>query len=312
MAWTDILGHDSAKQLLQANLADGTVAHAYLLAGPDGVGKRQLALEMVRTLMGPARGSVQPDLHLIAPSGASNQIKIEDIRTLLGRVALRPFNAAFQVAFIDGVDRLTDEAANSLLKALEEPSKYTKFLLITSRLSFCLPTIVSRCQLVQCSALSPEVITRLLMERHACDASVAESVSRLACGSLSRAADLAGRWTAYQRLCERLADAHPTTWLEQPLPESREAVAQLLEAMIAWLRDVSVAAVDRARIAHAAHAAALSRQAASIDIEHCADTALALHALRESLDQFISPRLVASLAREHWFGLIGGRAAAHG
>lgn len=316
MAWSEIIGHDNAKRYLQTHLATGEVPNAYLLAGPDGVGKRCLAFEMAKALNCSASGERpcdacdscrritrggHPDLHLISPSGASQQIKIEDIRILLGRVALRPYSASVQVAIIDGADRLTDEAANSLLKALEEPSRYTKLLLITSRLSFCLPTIVSRCQLVRCSALPPEAMVALLTQQ-GIETSVAESVSRLAGGSLARAADLAGRWGAYQTMCERLAGSE-SGWLEQPLPDTRESVSQLLEAMLNWLRDVTVAGVEPSRVAHAGHLAALTRQAASADVERCVDTALALHALRESLDQFVSPRLVASLAREQWLSL---------
>ncbi|MBI4342967.1 MAG: DNA polymerase III subunit delta' [Candidatus Omnitrophica bacterium] len=318
MAWSDILGHESAKRFLQTHLATGAVPNAYLFAGPDGVGKRRLALEMAKALNCDAPGArpcdhcpscarfgrgAHPDLHLLSPSGASNQIKMEDIRMLLGRVALRPFSAPVQVAILDGTDRLTEEAANSLLKVLEEPSVHTKFLLMTSRLSFCLPTIVSRCQLVRCSALPAEVMTRLLIQQHGCDASVAGPVSQLAGGSLARAADLAGRWRAYGQVCARLADTGMGSWLEQPLPETRESVAHLLEAMLSWLRDVTVAAVEPSHVAHAAHAEALRRQAAVTNVERCVDAALELHALRESLDQFVSPRLVAALAREKWLSL---------
>ena len=320
MAWNDILGHEGAKRFLQGRLQAGTVPNAYLLTGPDGIGKRRLALEMAKALNctadGPrpcdacpsctriARGN-HPDLHLLSPGGASAQIKIEEIRALLGRVALRPFNAARQVAVLDGADRLTEEAANSLLKVLEEPSAHTTFLLTTARLSFCLPTIVSRCQLVRCGALPDDVIARLLIQQHGCDAAVAGPVSQLAAGSLARAADLAGRWGAYGQTCARLADTRLASWLEQPLPETRESVAQLLEAMLRWLRDVTVAAVEPSRVAHAAHTEALRRQAGAVDVERCVDTALELHALRESLDQFVSPRLVATLAREKWLTLHG-------
>lgn len=333
MSWDDISGHDDAKRLLRIHLASGEIPGGYLLIGPEGVGKRKLALEMAKALNctgasgvrppGPpvtfpeagcdacptctqiAKGT-HPDVHRLTPGGASDQIKIDDIRYLLGRLALRPFNAAVQVALIDGADRLTEEAANALLKALEEPSARARFLLTTSRLADCLPTVVSRCQLIRCGPLSNDVVARLLVDANGCDRRTAESAARVSGGSVSRALDLAGRWEAYERTLGRLTLRRPVEWLEQRLPETREEVAQLLEEMTAWLRDVAMAAAGCAeQVAHAAHAAAVREQAAGVDVNRCVATAFELLALRESLEQFVSPRLVASLAREKWLSLSG-------
>jgi DNA polymerase-3 subunit delta' len=257
--WSDIPGNEFAKRLLRTHLASGTVASAYLLTGPEGEEKRRLALEMAKALNCTVETerpcdqcsdcaridrAIHPDVHLLSPSGASEQIKIDDIRALVGRISLKPFSAAFQVAVIDGADRLTEEAANSLLKALEEPADRTRFLLTTSRLSFCLPTVVSRCQVIRCQgpAREPEVL-----------AMPAES---------------------------------PAAFLQQPLPEGRDETARLLEGMIGRLRGT-----------------ALAQGAEGLDVDRIVDTAFELMALRESLEQFVSPRLVAALAREKWLSL---------
>lgn len=319
MAWDDILGQSLAKQVLQTHLADGRVAGAYLLVGPDGVGKRRLAMEMARALNCVGSGArpcdaclvcsqigrgVHPDVHLLLPGGPADQIKIDDVRHLLGRIALRPFSAATQVAVIDGAERLTEEAANGLLKALEEPSARTRFLLTTVRFTRCLPTIVSRCQVIRCAPLSSDAVKRILVEQQGCEVAIAEAVARLAGGSASRAIELASRWAAHQQLCAHLANDAPSAWLEQPLPETREGVAQLVDGMTAWLRDLAVtAAADADRAVHAGHADALRRQALAVDLDQCLSTAVELMALRESLEQFVSPRLVASLAREKWLAL---------
>jgi len=320
MAWREILGQDQAVSLLRLHLGSGQIANAYLLAGPDGVGKRRIALEMAKALnctgdaekpcdtcsscrqMG--RG-VHPDLHVLLPGGASNQIKMEDVRHLLGRVALRPFSASVQAAVIVGAERLTEEAANSLLKVLEEPPAHSRFFLTTARLSDCLPTIVSRCQLIRCRPLPSDVIVRLLADAQACTPDAAQAIARLAGGSASRALDFADRWEAHAQTVARLADARPAVWLEQPVPENRQDVAQLLEGMMAWLRDVAVAAAsgDTRAVAHASQEPAVRRQAETIDLDRCVATALELVSLRESVDQFVSPRLVATLAREKWLNL---------
>ena len=308
MSWTDILGQEMAKRMVSAHLAAGTAAGAYLFAGPEGVGKRLLALELAKALNCSAQGpkpcdrcltcqqiakGVHPDVHRAAPSGASNQIKIGDIRHVLGRIALRPYSARVQVALLENVERMTEEAANSLLKSLEEPTGFTCFLLTTDRLSHCLPTIVSRCQIIRCQALPAETVQRILVERHGISPQIAGMTVRLAHGSASRALELAGRWTDYEQLLERFADPDAGRWIETPLPESRQDVSQLLDGMTEWLRDLAAAAAaDAAR-----HA----------DVDRCVHTAFEVIALRESLEQFASPRLVASLAREKWLSLVEDR-----
>ncbi|MDP3723450.1 MAG: DNA polymerase III subunit delta' [Candidatus Omnitrophota bacterium] len=319
MAWSDILGQEFPKRLLQAHLCAGRVAHAYLLAGPDGVGKGRVALEMAKTLncvgearpcdaCGPCRQiarRIHPDVHFLEPTGASEQIRMDDIRSLMGRIALRPFSARAQVAILADAQRLTEEAANSLLKVLEEPSARSYFFLTTSRLSDCLPTIVSRCQLIRCQPLPRESVRRILVETQGCDPRLAEVIARLAAGSASAAVDLAARWTRYERIWASFAEGPASSvWLERPLPETRQEVAELLDGMMEWVRDLAVAAtVGAAPVTHAAHIEALRRQALVVDLDRCLEAAWRLAALRESLEQFVSPRLVAALAREEWLSL---------
>ena len=324
MAWTDIIGHEFAKRLLQAHLAEGTVAGAYLFAGPDGVGKRRLALEMVKALNCAAPGGrpcdacpacrqigrgVHPDVHALTPGGASQQIRIDEVRHLLGRLALQPFSARVQAAVIDGAERLTEEAANSLLKALEEPSARARFFLTTARLSDCLPTIVSRCQLVRCRPLPVEAVERLLREREVAP-DAAEAAARLSGGSVSQALELSGRWPAHREMLARCADRRPSAWLEGALPETRQDVTQFLDGLMDWLRDVAMTAAGGPQwVRQTAHAEALRRAAAAIDLDRCLEVASELVSLRESVDQFVSPRLVAALAREKWLELRRGRDA---
>jgi len=263
MAWTDIIGQDHAVSLLRSHAASGQVASAYLLTGPEGAGKRRLALEMAKAL-NCAKGSdspcdacpacaqiakgTHPDLHVLSPSGAAEQIRIEPARQMLERIALRPFNARYQIVIIDGAERLTEEAANCLLKALEEPPAHTRFLLLTTRMSDCLPTIISRCQLIRFRPL-PREETAKYADRFAAPAAA---------------------------------------WLELPLPETRDDVGQLIEEMVQWLR-----------------AQAVRDAGAGADTEPAIAAVFELLSLRESLDQFANPKLVASLAREHWLSLVG-------
>ncbi len=318
MAWNDVLGQELAKRVFKEHLASARVPNAYLLAGPEGIGKRRLALEMAKALVCERRGVepcgecracgqadrvTHPDVHLIGAQEGSGLIRIEEIRHVVGRLALKPYSAPFQVAVIKGADRLTEEAANSLLKSLEEPGASAKFLLTTARPQHCLPTILSRCQMIRCQGLASALIAQALVESKAVDAQAAGVISRLSGGSVSRATDLAARWAQHRQFLDRLAEGQAEAWLSQPLPESRQDVAQLIDGMVGWLRDVAVAAADAGEAVHAGYEAPLAETARRVDLDRCLETAFELVILRESIEQFVNPKLVASLAREKWLAL---------
>lgn len=329
MAWDEIIGQELPKRILQAHLKTNRVPNGYLLSGPDGVGKRRLALEMAKALNCESsqgrpcdscrfcqqitRGT-HPDVHGVLPGGASDQIKIDQIRHILGRIALRPFNARYQVVILEQAERLTEEAANSLLKSLEEPSAHTRFLLTTSQLSACLPTIRSRCQIIRCQPLAAMVIEKILLQADPpVDAQVAAMAAHLGTGSASLALDLAGRWEAYQKLLDRFAASDLVAWLESPAVETREEVKHLLDGLMGWLRDVAMAAAAADEpFHHTTHREAIFKQAQRIDLDRCFEASGRFVQLRESVDQFVSPRLIAAVARETWLSLIQPAASVKG
>ena len=164
---------------------------------------------------------------------------------------------------------------------------------------------MSRCQPIRCRPLPREIVQQVLAQSHACDPQASEAIARLSGGSVSAAAAFAGRWAAYERLLGRLSTATPVEWLTQPLPDTREDVTELLDGMMGWLRDVAVAAVgEPADVAPTQCVEDIRRQAAAVDLDRCLATALALVELRESVERFVSPRLVAALARERWLSLM--------
>jgi len=300
MAWLNVQGQPLPLQILQSHLRQGRVAPAYLFAGPEGVGKRLTALELAKALNcdqpeGPCDRCphcqriirrIHPDVHLLEPTGALGLIHLQDAHQALERIALRPFMGRAQVVIIDGADRLTEEAANGLLKSLEEPPPSARFLLLTSQPGNCLPTIVSRCQLIRFQRLPSPVIAELLLRRQACDAPTAEAVSRLAQGSGERAVELAGRWGAWQEITAHLASDRPMKWLAWNPPGDRRELAQWLACSIARLRDAAVSA--------------------PADSDRCVDAALELVEYAGSLqEQLVSARLVGTLLRETWMALDG-------
>ena len=176
MSFTKLLGQENAVRLLKDDLDSGRIHHAYLFTGITGVGKRTLALEFARALFcekqeGEACGtclscrkiehSNHPDLNSIAIT-EGDSIKIEQIRELQRGLAFRPYERKWKLYIIEDADRMTPEAANSLLKTLEEPPHYGIIILLAREAESLLPTIISRCHVIQLNPLSVENIEKVL------------------------------------------------------------------------------------------------------------------------------------------------------
>jgi DNA polymerase-3 subunit delta' len=177
-----------AKRLLSSALAEGP-AHAYLLHGPPGVGKRDLALLFAAQLLGDharVERRTHPDLYVLEPLG--DQIRIDDIRELRRDLHMRPFEADKRVYLIFGADTMNEDAADALLKDLEEPPSYAVIVLVANDLGPLPETIRSRCQLVPFRRLSERAVREALALR-APDLSAEEAttLARIAAGRLDRA-----------------------------------------------------------------------------------------------------------------------------
>src|SRR5215208_5469335 len=168
----NIIGHTWAVDLLRRSIEGGHVAHAYLLSGPTSVGKALLALRLAQALNceigGPdpclicracrriERGNY-PDVRIagmasqaagLKPDEAQRQkdLKIDTIREWQADINLRPYEGRHRVFILHDAEKLTEAAANAMLKTLEEPPPYARLVLVANTSGDLLPTIVSRCQ----------------------------------------------------------------------------------------------------------------------------------------------------------------------
>src|SRR6058998_1726554 len=188
MTFAAVSEQHEAKRLLNAALADGP-AHAYLLHGPPGVGKRDLALLFAAELLGEharVERRIHPDLYVLEPLG--DQIRIDDIRTLRRDLHMRPFEAQRRVYLVFGADTMNEDAADALLKDLEEPPDYAVIVLVASDLGPLPETIRSRCQLVPFRRLSERAV-REEIDARAPELAEEEAtaLARVAAGRLDRA-----------------------------------------------------------------------------------------------------------------------------
>jgi DNA polymerase-3 subunit delta' len=236
-----------AKGLLSAALEEGP-AHAYLFHGPAGVGKRGAAFAFAAELLGEhervARGS-HPDLYVLEPLG--DQIRIDAIRELRRDLHMRPFEAQRRVYLILGAHLMNDEAADALLKDLEEPPPYAVLVLVADDVGPLPETIRSRCQPVPFRRLSERAVREAIAER-------APGLSPNEEAALARVA--AGRLDRVERLLDPKAAERRTRLLELARSVYRDPGFVPADAAAA----VVEAAGERAREARAAAEEALEGQ----------------------------------------------------
>ena len=208
-----------AARLLDAAL--GRPAHAYLLSGPPGSGKRAHAERFAAALLAsdPRRieNRTHPDLFVLEPEGQG--ILMEGARRLRRDLHLRPYEAARRVYLVLDAHLLRDESANALLKSLEEPPEYGVFVLVSDHAGRMLPTILSRVQQVPFSPFSTAALTEAVGDPIA---------ARAALGSLTRARELAGDPAAAERRRAYLDIAARSAHADDFDPSA--AAAALLEA----------------------------------------------------------------------------------
>ena len=176
MTFSAVRGQDKPLALIGRALAGGRLAHAYLFAGPDGVGKTTVALDLAAVLLcrepvhdrpcGTCPGCLKrlsgnhPDFLRIRPDGAA--IKIDQVRSLKRALTYPPFEAEQRVVLIEEVQTMRREAGNSLLKLLEEPPPDNLLILVGGSTGSILATIVSRCQVIPFAPLELELAADII------------------------------------------------------------------------------------------------------------------------------------------------------
>lgn len=190
MTFSSLIGNDSAKAFLQK-----TALQVFLFSGPEGVGKKAFALAFTEFLFGEKhvkkiQKSIHPDFFFFRPEGKTLMHPIASIRTVLEEVARPPFEAPFKVFVIEDVERMLPTSSNALLKTLEEPPPYVKFVLLTSRFDELLPTIASRCSKVSFHPIEDEALSKYLVEKKEVSLEKVAQVVLASQGSFSRAMKL--------------------------------------------------------------------------------------------------------------------------
>jgi len=202
MRWEEIIGHKREIEMLRSAVTSRRLPPAYLFAGPEGVGRREVARALAKAVSCPEGGGRGdfcdacsvcrridsgnfPEVIFYRPDEGT--IKIEKIRELSKFLYYHPGEGTRRVIVIDGAEKLTPQAANSLLKILEEPPGGAIFILIAPGPEGLLPTIVSRCQRVLFSPLNGEAVAAYLVAKRGMPPPEAGAIAAAAQGSMARA-----------------------------------------------------------------------------------------------------------------------------
>lgn len=259
MAFNDVAGNEGVKKILRLALERGRVPNSLVFAGPEGVGKRAMALALAKALncAAPAPDGCDdcpscraidagnhPDVMTLTVE--IQKVKVEQAEIVRQMAYLRPMTGRKRVFIIDDAKDMSAQAANSLLKVLEEPPSFCHVILITDSPHLLLPTILSRCRILPFSAIGREEIEKSLAARDF-SPEQARILALLVNGNLDRARELdwdevqalrESAWTLFEALS---SGDRPSQFLERfgAAPKAvQEELGEVLEVFSSFARDL--------------------------------------------------------------------------
>jgi len=264
VSFTEILGQAQAIEVLQRERAHDRVPHAYLFCGPAGIGKKRTAFALAQTLECEAGGinacgscpacrkvahDRHPDVHFYQPvartKGATAKIYIDQVRELQEAISLKAMEGPKKILIVDDADRMVDQAANALLKTLEEPPGDSLLILIAAFPGLLPATILSRSRKVRFQPLSDEAVAQVLMREREMVEEDAQTLARFAQGSLSRVmevepADLIARRERFMEESGRWKDGDLDAVFDFSARFTRNAgeAVDFIHYLLEWTRDL--------------------------------------------------------------------------
>ncbi len=204
--FADVLGHEQIISHMKNAIQLDKVSHAYIINGEKGSGKKLLAGIFAQTLECERKGTEpcmecrscrqamnmnHPDIIRVSHD-KPNTISVEDIRQQLnGNIQIKPYSSAYKIYIVDEAEKLSVQAQNALLKTIEEPPSYAVVLLLTANTGMLLPTIQSRCVMLDLKPVPPDLIKNYLMEEVEVPEYRADICTAFAQGNVGKAKRLA-------------------------------------------------------------------------------------------------------------------------
>jgi DNA polymerase-3 subunit delta' len=312
-----VIGQDKILSLLDYSLKTNAIAHAYLLVGPRHVGKGTLAFNLAQALNcdGPELpcGQCRSCQRILAgkhadvtPIGldSKTEIGIDDIRGLQRLANLPPYEGKYKVFIIDDAEYLSTEAANSLLKILEEPPQGVVWLLLATEEERLLPTIVSRCQRLELKPVPTEQVHETLVDSYNVEANRAKLLAQLCHGRLGWALSALKNSSILEQRSQRIdrLGSLLTAGLGQrfayaqevasQFSQNRRAGTEVIELWLDWWRDLMlIKGGCREAIINVDYEVALEEQAEGLSLSEIKGCLSNLGLLQEGIFKNVNPRL---------------------
>jgi len=314
-----VVGQTRAVSLLQSSLRRGSLAHAYLFVGPPHVGKMTLALNLAQALnceaAQPPCGDCAPcqkialakhaDVQIIGLVNEAKEIGIDQIRQMQHSASLPPYEGKYKIFIIDGAEQLSIEAANCLLKTLEEPVGKVIFILLAINDRLLPATVVSRCQRVELFPLATTEVEAALNSSWGIEPPKARLLARLCHGCLGWAISAArddGWLKQRSQRVDRLLDVINADYEERfgyvaqlaaQFSQSRVLVQEVLDLWRDWWRDLLLVKVGCSEaITNIDLEAKLVEMARGYSLAQIRAVIGSLQAAEEQLKQNANPQLV--------------------
>ncbi len=262
----NLIGNEWAVELLRQQIVHGTTRHAYLFAGPSGVGRRTLALRLAQALnctqpiepgipCGQCRDCKQieamqhPDLTIVQADSEGGTLKVDQVREARRTLTLKPYQSKYRVTIFLRFQEANDSAANALLKILEEAPSYVLLVLTADHPEQLLPTIVSRCEVLRLRSLPLEAVETFLSE-HGANQDQARLIAHISGGRLGYALRLMQDSSALEFRNEKLIEAQSLTTAgrsdkfayAEKLVKDKDALRNVLLLWLSYWRDVLLCA----------------------------------------------------------------------
>ena len=256
----DVVGQEHIERTLKNAIEQGKVSHAYLFCGPRGTGKTTMARILAKALLCERGPTVEPDgtcpeCEAIAQGAhpdvyeldAASRTGVDNVREeIIARVNYAPTRGAWKVYIIDEVHMLTNAAFNALLKTLEEPPEYAVIMLLTSNVNALLPTILSRCVVLNMKPVADELVRNYLMHQLQVPDYKAEVCVAFARGNIGKAKSLASSEDFDNIKNEALSllkyiqdmDLSEITAAIKKITEYKLQINDYLDLIAIWYRDV--------------------------------------------------------------------------
>ena len=332
----NLTGHEWAVDMLKHQVAQGEVRHAYLFCGPPGLGRRTLALRLAQALncetpvapgtpCGACRNCKQievmrhPDLSIIEPTikepetkklipGLNGEIRIDQIRELQKAINLKPYQAKYRVLIFLRFNQSNDQAANALLKTLEESPAHAVLILTTNVPETLLPTIISRCEVLRLHPLPISAIESDLLARGV-DSERARLLAHISGGRPGYARSLVDDVTLLEDREERLNDLQTLLHASRvekfsyadKLSKDKDVMRQVILIWLSYWRDVLLRTAQAGTpLTNVDCNMEIEFLAGHLDLHSARRVVVDLEAALEKLDRNVNPKLLAEVLLLDW------------